>query len=77
MNLLAQPLEVASPENINKIVFELRDGVPHYSVLRFGREVVSPSPLGFELREMPSLKSNFTVIDHTISPDFRTHFLIF
>lgn len=67
MNLLAQPLKVASPENINKIVFELRDGVPHYSVLRFGREVVSPSPLGFELREMPSLKDHFTVIDHTTS----------
>lgn len=50
---------VASPDGSLTVEFTLRDGVPMYSVSRFGRPLVKPSRLGFLLEDAPSLDGNF------------------
>jgi alpha-glucosidase len=50
---------VASPDGSLKVDFTLRDGVPFYSVSRFGRPLVRDSRLGFLLEGAPSLDTNF------------------
>lgn len=52
---------VRSPSNINQIHFELIDGNPKYSVTRFGRDVVKPSPMGFVLQDIPDFDDGFEV----------------
>ena len=54
---------VRSPGNINQIHFELVDGQPVYSVTRFGRDVVKPSPMGFVLQDLPDFYEGFEVTD--------------
>lgn len=54
---------VRSPGNINQIHFELVDGRPVYSVTRFGRDVVKPSPMGFVLQDIPDFDEGFEVTD--------------
>jgi len=50
---------VASPDGSIQVDFAINDGVPSYSVSRFGRELVRPSRLGFLLEDAPSLDTNF------------------
>lgn len=53
---------VASPDASLTVDFALRDGVPMYSVSRFGRPLLNPSRLGFVLQGAPSLDDNFTLV---------------
>lgn len=50
---------VASPDGSLTVEFNLCDGVPMYSVSRFGRPLVKPSRLGFLLEDSPSLDGHF------------------
>jgi alpha-glucosidase len=52
---------IASPSNVNQVRFELIDGVPFYSVRRFGIDIITRSRLGFTLNDMPDLKNNFRI----------------
>ena len=63
----AQTFLVTSPSDINTITFELRDGVPFYSVDRLDRPVLEASRLGFELQNMRNLDAGFTVASHEIT----------
>ncbi len=54
-----QTIEVESPDKSVKVTIALRGGVPTYSVSRLGQPVVSPSRLGFRLRQGPALDGNF------------------
>lgn len=56
-----QAYRVASPAGKLELLFELRDGVPHYSVERRGKRLFSPSKLGFQLADAPPLDANFVV----------------
>ncbi len=58
-------LSVYSPDNVVGVQFFLVEGVPYYSVQRFGRDVVQKSRLGFELQDIPDLKTGFTINDVT------------
>ncbi len=58
---LSQPLETSSPNGILQVSFTLENGAPHYSVTRFGREVIKPSKLGFILKNGNSLEGDFTI----------------
>lgn len=57
----AEKHSVISPSHVNQITFELIDGVPYYSVQRFGIDVIKPSRLGFVLRDQPDLKDGFVI----------------
>ena len=57
----AQTFTVTSPDGANEVAFTLRDGVPYYTVARFGRPLVTPSRMGFVLKDAPPLDRNFTV----------------
>ncbi len=56
-----KPIEVVSPSNVLKLVFELRDGSPTYRVSRFGHPVINTSNLGFLLRGQRSLDQGLEV----------------
>ncbi len=60
-NASSQPLETSSPNGILQVSFTLENGAPHYSVTRFGREVIKPSKLGFILKNGNSLEGGFTI----------------
>ena len=60
-NASSQPLEMSSPNGILQVSFTLENGAPHYSVTRFGREVIKPSKLGFILKNDISLEDGFTI----------------
>ena len=53
--------ELASPDGQNKIKFEVTDNSPRYSVSHGETEVISPSEMGFVLRDNDSLSSNFEI----------------
>jgi alpha-glucosidase len=50
---------VTSPDGSIRVDFALTDGVPTYSVSRFGRELIRQSRLGFLLEDAASLDANF------------------
>ncbi|HEX9825175.1 MAG TPA: glycoside hydrolase family 97 protein [Flavobacteriaceae bacterium] len=54
--------EVTSPNVKNKIVFNLQNGIPTYSVSHGEKNVLSTSNLGFIFRNNDSLSSNFEVL---------------
>ncbi|WP_421824480.1 glycoside hydrolase family 97 protein [Flagellimonas oceanensis] len=55
--------ELASPNGTNKIVFELSETSPSYSVGHGDKKVVEPSALGFVLKENDSLSHNLEVVN--------------
>jgi alpha-glucosidase len=59
--LQAQSMSIDSPSNVNRISVEVRDGIPFYSVHRFGRDVIQSSQLGFELQDGQHLRDGFHV----------------
>jgi alpha-glucosidase len=59
----AQQYSVVSPSNVNEITFELREGVPFYSVQRLGREVIADSRLGFVIQDGANLLNGFSVAE--------------
>ena len=59
---LSQSLEITSPNNVIQVNFTIKNGTPYYAVQRFGRDVISPSALGFTLKDKPALRDNFRII---------------
>jgi alpha-glucosidase len=55
--------DVASPDGKNKIQFEIKDGVPFYSVQHAETSVVNPSKLGFVFKGGDNFNAGFTVAD--------------
>jgi alpha-glucosidase len=60
-------LLIESPGKTLKLSFEIKDGVPFYSIMRNSKEVIKPSKMGFQLKELPALDSNFVLKSHKIS----------
>jgi alpha-glucosidase len=60
---MTDSVSIPSPENVHQLLFFLDDatGAPHYRLQRFGRDVILPSPLGFELQEQPDLTDGFRI----------------
>ena len=56
---------VASPDGSLEVEFALDDGVPSYSVTRFGRKLIDASRLGFLLKDAPGARRQ-------LRPRFRT-----
>jgi alpha-glucosidase len=71
LTLLAPPakiqaqdtIEVASPEGVVSVSFEIDDGVPTYRVARLGQEVIAPSRLGVALNTGASLAQDLSLVD--------------
>ncbi|MFH0882974.1 MAG: glycoside hydrolase family 97 protein [bacterium] len=57
------PASISSPDGMNRIDFELRDGVPTYSVRHGEKEVILPSKLGIIFANLPPLVNEFTLSD--------------
>ena len=49
-----------SPNGNVQLTFDLKEGVPYYSLTYKGQEVIKPSRLGLELVDDVSLTNNFT-----------------
>ena len=62
-SIAAEAFDVVSPDGLIKVTFTLDDGIPHYRVQRFGQDVITPSRLGVELKEGPSLAKNLAVVN--------------
>lgn len=63
----AQTFSISSPGSINEIQFNLKEGIPTYSVKRLGTDVILDSRLGLELQNRAHLDGNFRVENHEIS----------
>ncbi|MEX0720986.1 MAG: glycoside hydrolase family 97 protein [Balneolaceae bacterium] len=61
LSIQPSPLTIDSPGKVLKVSFVLEDGVPYYSIHRFGKEVIEPSRLGFEFKNMPALDRGFRI----------------
>lgn len=61
---LMEAQKVSSPGNINSVQFELKDGVPYYSVSRLGSPVIESSKMGFTLHNAASLNAGFRIEGH-------------
>ncbi len=60
--------KITSPDNTIQIEFNLSEkGEPTYNVQFKNDEVIKKSTLGFDLKEAPSLKENFTLLNSSIS----------
>ncbi|MDE6489832.1 MAG: glycoside hydrolase family 97 protein, partial [Muribaculaceae bacterium] len=55
-----------SPDGEVEVTFSLSgDGVPCYAVQFCGKEVIAPSTMGFELKDMPALTDRFKILNIT------------
>jgi len=57
----AKTYELASPGGQNKIKFELVNNAPKYAVSHGKTEVLTPSDMGFTLKNNENLSSNFEI----------------
>ena len=60
-------LSIESPGKTLKLSFEVKEGIAYYSVERDSKEVIKSSKMGFQLKDLPSLDSNFVLKNHKIS----------
>ena len=67
LNVTAQPVTLKSPDGQMQLAFELRDGVPYYSLDRAGQPVVLPSKMGFTLEWRDDLAHAFILKDQQYS----------
>ena len=67
LNVAAQPLTLKSPDKQMQLTFELRDGVPYYSLDRASQPVVLPSRMGFTLEWRDDLAHAFVLKDQQYS----------
>ena len=67
LNVTAQPTTLKSPDGQLKLSFELRSGVPYYSLDRAGQPVVLPSKMGFTLEWRDDLAHAFILKDQQYS----------
>jgi len=58
-------MTATSPNGVNTIEVDLRDGQPYYHVVTDGDTVVAPSPLGVELDDGPPLRDGFEILETT------------
>ena len=56
---------LSSPEPVNEVLFLLQDGVPYYSVINQGREIIKPSKLGFSFMGQEPFDHGFKIISTT------------
>ncbi|MBO4613542.1 MAG: glycoside hydrolase family 97 protein [Bacteroidales bacterium] len=63
----AEPITLQSPDKQLQLKFELRDGVPYYSLDRAGKPVVLPSKMGFTLEWRDDLAHAFVLKDKAFS----------
>jgi len=61
--VVAESLEVNSPNGVLKVTFTLDNGEPRYAVTRFDREVVRTSRMGFVLRDANPLSGGFQILE--------------
>lgn len=65
LTLNGQNISVKSPDS--KIIVTINnDNNLSYSVTFNGRNIINPSPLGFEFKDEPVMKGDFTIIDQSI-----------
>jgi alpha-glucosidase len=64
VTLHGQNISVKSPDN-KIIVTVSNDKILSYTVTYNGRNIINPSPLGFELKDEPLLKGDFVIIDQS------------
>ncbi|NAY92463.1 glycoside hydrolase family 97 protein [Muricauda sp. JGD-17] len=55
--------ELVSPNSQLTMNFELENGVPTYQLSLEGKEIIKPSSLGFELKDIENLLDGFSVVD--------------
>lgn len=55
--------QILSPNATNKIMFELKNGIPTYSVSHGDKNILNTSKLGFVFKDNDSLYKNFEVIN--------------
>ncbi len=58
---------LSSPDNKIQMEFMVEKGVPVYSVIRESALIINSSKLGFRLKDLPDLDSNFKVLNYKIS----------
>ena len=67
------PLSVSSPDKSNQVVFSLTaDGQPSYQVNHNGQEVIKPSLMSFDLKDLPAIKGNFKVVNSSTGTSDET-----
>lgn len=54
--------QISSPNAKNKITFEIKDGIPEYSVSHGKTMILDASDLGFVFKDRDSLRGNFEVV---------------
>ena len=62
-SLATGPARLTSPDGKLELNFEIKDGVPYYSLYRMGQAVVLPSRMGFTLEWRDDMKDHFVLRD--------------
>jgi len=55
--------EVVSPDRVLKVKFQIKNGVPNYSLYRNKQAILLDSKLGFVLKGPPAMDKDFKIID--------------
>lgn len=58
---LAKPISVSSPDATVNLAFDIKDGVPEYSVARKGQQILNPSRLGLKMKDVPDFTEGISV----------------
>ncbi len=60
-------IALSSPDSKLQLIFKIHDGKPVYQLNLNGKPIVLESRMGFQLKDQPSLDSNFVLIDRKIN----------
>ncbi|MEG9327044.1 glycoside hydrolase family 97 protein [Salinimicrobium catena] len=63
VSCVEKEITVTSPDSNQKLIFSLtREGTPQYSLLSGKEVIITPSKMGFEFQETPSMSKGFEII---------------
>ncbi len=64
---LVKAQSIQSPNGELKLQFDVKEGIPYYSLSYKDKPVVYDSPMGFELKNSPNLMDSFSIVSTQIS----------
>ena len=67
MVLTGHAQSIESPNRQLNLTFHVDNGIPYYSLLYKGKIIIEKSRLGFEMKNIPSMVDNFSILKSSTS----------
>jgi alpha-glucosidase len=66
-NRESKDISLSSPDYKLQLIFSLKSGVPYYSLIKNSKHILNSSRLGYKLKDLIALDSDFIIVNKTFS----------